>query len=70
MPLCAAIDKGFEPLSADATSLNRYAVEMRYDDEFWPSQAEVEAQLHKAETIVQFVRARLPREWSGPAEAP
>jgi hypothetical protein len=45
-------------------------VEVRYDDEFWPSQAEVEAQLKKAETIVRFVRTRLPSEWCDPAEAP
>ena len=59
VPLCAAVDKEFHGLLVDAASLNPYAVEMRYDDEFWPTQEEVQEQLKKAESIDQFVRSRI-----------
>lgn len=61
VPLCATIDKEFQNLIADAASLNPYAVEMRYDDEFWPAREEVQEQLKKAESIDQFVRSRIPK---------
>jgi HEPN domain-containing protein len=47
--LCGQKGAGFHALLADATSLNPYAVEMRYDDEFWPSPEEVAEQLTRAE---------------------
>lgn len=62
--LCGQKDTGFHALLADATSLNPYAVEMRYDDEFWPSPEEVAEQLSRAETIYNFVVKHLPASLS------
>ena len=67
--LCAPKDSAFDSLLADATSLNPYAVEMRYDDEFWPSAEDVAEQLTKAETIHRFVVERLPQTLSAPLPA-
>lgn len=62
--LCAQKDAGFHALLADATSLNPYAAEMRYDDEFWPSPEEVTEQLTRAESIHNFVVKHLPASLS------
>jgi len=65
--LCAQKDSAFHSLLANAASLNPYAVEMRYDDEFWPAPEDVAEQTGKAETINRFVVERLPKELSTPA---
>jgi HEPN domain-containing protein len=59
VPLCATLDPEFQTLLDQAASLNPYAVEMRYDYEFWPTAEEVEDQLSKANAIHQFVMARV-----------
>ncbi len=58
--LCARGDSAFHALLLEATSRNPYAVEMRYDDEFWPTPEEVAKPLAHAETIHRFVVERLP----------
>ena len=48
------------------TSLTPYAVELRYDDEFWPS-LEVAKEAHSTMlTVRDFVLARLPGYSGGP----
>jgi len=62
--LCAQQDPAFNSLLVDAASLNPYAVDMRYDHEFWPTPAEVAEELGRAETINHFVVDRLPPQLS------
>ncbi len=62
--LSAQKDPAFNSLLAEATSLNPFAVDMRYDDEFWPPTEEVAEQIVKAEKINRFVVERLPNELS------
>ncbi len=58
--LCEKNDSSFHSLAAEAVSLNPYAVDMRYDAEFWPTQEEVAEEMAKAEKINRFVSERLP----------
>ena len=67
--LCSQNDSAFKPLLPDALSLNPYAVDMRYDAEFWPTAEEVAEELRKAEAINRFVLERLPKELSTPSSS-
>jgi len=58
--LCAAKDPSFNFILKDAASLNPYPVEMRYDDEFWPTLEEVTGLVGKAKTISGLVIKKLP----------
>lgn len=66
IPLCKQESPAFDSLMADAVSLNPYAVEMRYDDEFWPSADEVAKQIGKAESINRLVLDLLPKHLANP----
>ena len=57
--LCGRIDSGFSELRDLAAGLTPYAVELRYDDEFWPSTDTAEEAHTTAVKIVGFVRTRL-----------
>jgi HEPN domain-containing protein len=43
LDLCARIDKRFSDLVEETIFLTDYAVELRYDFEFWPEKEDVEA---------------------------
>ena len=58
--LCAAIDATFRSLLPSATPLTPYAVELRYDDSFWPSQEAAEEARAGALTLLSHVLNRLP----------
>jgi HEPN domain-containing protein len=60
--LCAQRDQSFRRLKAMSQELTPYAVELRYDDEFWPSIETARQALDAALTIKSFVMARLPDE--------
>lgn len=62
VPRCAQIEPAFQAFLNDAASLNPYAVEMRYDAEFWPSATEVQEQLDKSKAINQFVLEHLKKK--------
>ena len=58
--LCGELDSEFASLEGIANSLTPFAVELRYDNDFWPSIADVQAARHSAVTIRSFVLQRLP----------
>ncbi len=60
--LCAQRDSSFLSIKALSQELTPYAVERRYDDEFWPSVETVQQALDAALTIKGFVMDRLPKE--------
>ncbi len=60
--LCAQRDSSFLSIKALSQELTPYAVELRYDDEFWPSVETVQQALDAALTIKDFVMDRLPKE--------
>ncbi len=60
--LCAQRDSSFLSIKALSQELTPYAVELRYDDEFWPSVETVQQALDAALTIKGFVMDRLPKE--------
>jgi HEPN domain-containing protein len=60
--LCATIDKRFADLVEETSFLTDYAVELRYDVEFWPEMEDVEAAFEAASKIKQLVLSILPEE--------
>jgi len=63
--LCAAHDPGFVAIQSLGADLTPYAVELRYDDEFWPDIATVRRAHDGALAIKEFVVKRLPAEVTG-----
>jgi HEPN domain-containing protein len=59
---CAQRDPSFLSLKASSQELTPYAVELRYDDEFWPTLETARQAFDTALTIRNFVLERLPRE--------
>jgi HEPN domain-containing protein len=53
---CSQIDSPFSQLLADAESLTEYAVERRYDADFWPPVDEARIALERARRIYGFVK--------------
>lgn len=60
--LCAGSDSAFRSLTRVAATLVPYAVEVRYDDEFWPSPEIAQQARSLSEMIKEAVRSRLPKE--------
>ena len=60
--LCAQHDPSFSILKTPAQELTPYAVELRYDDEFWPAAETAHQAFDAAMVIKDFVIARLPPE--------
>ena len=60
--LCAQRDSSFLSIRAMAQDLTPYAVQLRYDLEFWPSAEITRRALDAALTIKRFVMDRLPTE--------
>ena len=58
--LCARTDRSFMTIKILGQELTPYAVELRYDDEFWPSVEIARQALDAATTIRDFVLERLP----------
>jgi HEPN domain-containing protein len=58
--LCVLNDSSFLSIKSIAQSLTPYAVELRYDDDFWPSQQAARQALDDARLVQQFVLARIP----------
>ncbi len=58
--LCARVDPSFMNIKTLSQELTPYAVELRYDDEFWPSSDAARQALDAATTIRGFVLDRLP----------
>ena len=58
--LCAGKDETFRSVLPVVAPLTPYAVELRYDDTFWPSQQVAEDAQSSALTVLRFVLERLP----------
>lgn len=57
---CIQLDSSFSTLKFSAQSLTPYAVELRYDDEFWPSSTDAEQAFQAATEIKDHILDRLP----------
>jgi HEPN domain-containing protein len=60
--LCADAEASFRSLIQVVEPLTPYAVEMRYDHEFWPSREVAEEARSSARKVGEFVLRKLPRE--------
>jgi HEPN domain-containing protein len=58
--LCSSLDADFTLLQAAAAALNPYAVDMRYEESFWPDANYLEPLLNHARNVVEFVSKKLP----------
>ncbi len=58
--LCAQRDPSFLSLKFPGQELTPYAVELRYDEEFWPSHETASQALDAAVAIKKFVMDRIP----------
>jgi HEPN domain-containing protein len=60
--MAAGVDATFRSLLPIVASLTPYAVELRYDDSFWPSRQVAEEAQTSALTVLRFVLERLPSD--------
>jgi hypothetical protein len=58
--LCIANDASFATIKTLGAQLTPYAVSLRYDEEFWPTSAEVGLAVDAARDIRAFVVSRMP----------
>lgn len=58
--LCAKVNPEFERLRSLAFGLTPFAVEMRYDAEFWPAKSDAAEALNSAQAIHQMVVEQWP----------
>lgn len=62
LDLCATVDEHFSDLVEESAFLTDFAVELRYDFEFWPEQADAESAFEATSKIKQLVLSLLPEE--------
>jgi hypothetical protein len=60
--LAAGVDTAFRSLLSIVAPLTPYAVELRYDDSFWPSQQAAEQARTSSLAVLRFVLDRLPND--------
>ena len=60
--ICAGQDESFRELIAVAEPLTPFAVEARYDSDFWPSEEDTAQARTSALKVRQFIFDRLPYE--------
>ena len=60
--LCSRIDSSFEKIISEVRGLTEYALQPRYDPEFWPSIERAKSARDAAVKIREFVLARLPAD--------
>lgn len=58
--LCTAHDPGFAAIKQTASSLTPFAVEARYDENFWPDSDTTREAIRDAERIRKFIFDRMP----------
>jgi HEPN domain-containing protein len=58
--LCKSEDVSFDKIQEPAEALTPYAVEARYDEDFWPDMITTQEAVHQAVTIRDFILAKLP----------
>lgn len=60
--LCLAVNPGFRIAALDLVTLSGYAVEMRYDFEFWPDRETAREALDLAKSVREAVLSAVPDE--------
>ena len=58
--ICASLDPAFRSLLPAVAPLTPYAVELRYDDSFWPTESVAKEARSSALAVFEFVLDRLP----------
>lgn len=58
--ICEGEDEAFGAIRKPAESLTPYAVEARYDEDFWPDLNTARTAVRQADEIRQFILSRLP----------
>ena len=61
--LCTQQDASFTGIKNLCLNLTPYAVELRYDDEFWPSIETTREAFNSAQAIRAFILERLPADY-------
>ena len=62
--ICAGVDESFRSLIPLVAPLTPYAVELRYDDQFWPIREVAQEARSAALAVREFVLSRLPDDLS------
>jgi HEPN domain-containing protein len=65
--LCAQVDASFVSLIPTVESLTPYAVELRYDSDFWPDEEAVREARSRTLTVKDLVLSRMPADAGGEA---
>lgn len=60
LDLCEQHDAAFSQMKTLGQTLTPYAVQLRYDEDFWPTPGETAAALQGAEALRAFIIPRLP----------
>ena len=60
LELCEQHDASFSQMKTLGQTLTPYAVQLRYDEDFWPSPGEAAIALQAAEAFRVFITSRLP----------
>lgn len=60
LELCEQHDPSFSQMKTLGQALTPYAVQLRYDEDFWPSLAEATSALQAAQALRAFIVPRLP----------
>lgn len=60
LELCEQHDASFSLMKASGRSLTPYAVQLRYDEDFWPPLSEALSALQAAQALRAFIVPRLP----------
>jgi HEPN domain-containing protein len=66
--ICAGLDSTFRTLLPAVTPLTPYAVELRYDESFWPSESVAQEARASALAVLEFVMGKLPTDITNAAE--
>ncbi len=62
LPLCVAVEPRWKRLAVDVTVLTPYAVELRYDFEFWPDAETAGEALNIATAVRDLLLGMLPED--------
>ena len=62
---CSAVDPAFSELSDKVEVLTPFAVELRYDADFWPPREDAEDAMQKAVAVRAFVLSHIDIESTG-----
>ncbi len=64
--LCEQHNAAFQTMKTLGQALTPYAVHLRYDEDFWPTEQETATALHSAQTLRAFIIPLLPAAMQPP----